>query len=160
MKSPLANFLEILKVLTKHEVDFIVVGGVCGVFHGAPITTFDLDILRATDEANAPKLLGALDELEGRSRLHQKVVKPNHGHLKARGHLLLNTRFGHLDILATIGKGHDYDDLIQQAKTGSLQSISFRLLDLETLIKTKEEVGRPKDLAVLPVLRATLREKG
>jgi hypothetical protein len=32
------------------------------------------------------------------------------------------------------------------------------VIDLPTLIELKEQAGRPKDLAVLPVLRATLAE--
>ena len=36
--------------------------------------------------------------------------------------------------------------------------LQIRVLDLETLIATKEEAGRDKDLAVLPTLRATLDE--
>jgi hypothetical protein len=33
-----------------------------------------------------------------------------------------------------------------------------RVIDLRTLIELKEKAGRPKDLATLPVLRATLEE--
>ena len=43
------------------------------------------------------------------------------------------------------------DLLVGMARTG-------RGYDLETLIATKEEAGRDKDLAVLPTLRATLAE--
>ena len=35
---------------------------------------------------------------------------------------------------------------------------AFRVLDLETLIALKEELGRDKDRAVLDVLRRTLAE--
>ena len=38
----------ILRALAGHGVDFIVVGGVCAVLHGAPVATFDLDALVAT----------------------------------------------------------------------------------------------------------------
>jgi len=41
----------------------------------------------------------------------------------------------------------------------SIRGISFRMLDLETLIRTKEETGRVKDRVTLPILRATLAEK-
>jgi hypothetical protein len=33
----------ILQTLVEHRVEFIVVGGVCAVLHGAPVSTFDLD---------------------------------------------------------------------------------------------------------------------
>jgi hypothetical protein len=35
----------------------------------------------------------------------------------------------------------------------------LRVLDLETLIAVKEELGFPKDAAVLPVLRQALKER-
>ncbi len=40
-----------LEVLVRHDVTFIVVGGVCATFHGAPIMTFDLDIVHRRDRA-------------------------------------------------------------------------------------------------------------
>jgi hypothetical protein len=40
-----ADFLDILRVLTRHQVEFITVGGLAAVFNGAPIVTVDVDIL-------------------------------------------------------------------------------------------------------------------
>jgi predicted nucleotidyltransferase len=37
--------------------------------------------------------------------------------------------------------------------------IHVRVLDLETIIAIKEELGTEKDLAALPLLRRTLKEK-
>jgi len=37
--------------------------------------------------------------------------------------------------------------------------VKVRVLDLETLIQTKEETAGEKDKAILPVLRRTLEEK-
>jgi predicted nucleotidyltransferase len=39
------------------------------------------------------------------------------------------------------------------------EGIRIRVLDLETLIAIKEELGGEKDRAVLPTLRRTLEEK-
>ena len=36
--------------------------------------------------------------------------------------------------------------------------VALRVIDLPTLIELKEKAGRPKDLAALPVLKATLVE--
>ena len=45
------RLLETLKVLARHDVDFILVGGMAAILEGAPISTFDLDIVfRRTDE--------------------------------------------------------------------------------------------------------------
>jgi hypothetical protein len=77
------------------RVEFIVVGGVAGVLQGAPIVTFDLDLVHRRTPENVQRLLGVLSSLHARYR--------------------------------------DPRDLFPAA-------------------------GRPKDLAALPALRATLDE--
>ena len=62
-------------------------------------------------------------------------------------------------MLGTIGKALSYEDLIDQTDEMKLGEFRVRVLHLETLIQLKEELGRDKDLAVLPTLRATLAEK-
>ncbi|MGH9613432.1 MAG: hypothetical protein ACRD4P_10165 [Bryobacteraceae bacterium] len=39
------DFRSILRVLREHDVDFIAVGGVGAVLQGAPLSTFDLDVV-------------------------------------------------------------------------------------------------------------------
>ena len=64
------DFFKILETLSRHKVSYIVVGGVCAVLLGAPVTTFDLDIVPSLDEKNRTRLLGAIEELEGFYRDH------------------------------------------------------------------------------------------
>jgi hypothetical protein len=54
------RFLEILKVLTQHRVDFIVVGGVSAVLNGAPVTKSDLAVVHARNLDNIARGLAAL----------------------------------------------------------------------------------------------------
>jgi len=53
------KFKETLEALARHHVDFIVVGGVAAVLGGAPISTFDLDIVCDRAPANVARLLAA-----------------------------------------------------------------------------------------------------
>ena len=47
--------------LQRHDVKYVVIGGIAAILHGVPRATFDLDVLiEATDE-NARRLLDALD---------------------------------------------------------------------------------------------------
>ena len=73
-KKPKPNFLEILKVLKEYQVEFIVVGGVCAVLHGAPISTFDLDLVHSRAPNNIDRLMVALKTLNAhyRGRGHRK----------------------------------------------------------------------------------------
>jgi len=49
---PKTDFAAVLRVLAAHRVDFIVVGGVSAVLQGAPVNTFDLDVLHGTQAGN------------------------------------------------------------------------------------------------------------
>ena len=60
MTKPVPNFLEILRVLSHYQVDFIVVGGVCAVLQGAPITTFDLDMVHSMFSEPSARGMGTM----------------------------------------------------------------------------------------------------
>jgi hypothetical protein len=45
-------FLEFLRILTRHRVDFIIAEGVSAVLYGAPVSTFGLDIVHARNPDN------------------------------------------------------------------------------------------------------------
>jgi predicted nucleotidyltransferase len=154
------DFAAILRVLVEHGVDFIVVGGVCGVLHGAPIATFDLDVVHSRTSENVDRLLAALEALDARYRGQgQRRIKPQRSHLSSPGHQLLITQAGPLDLLGVIGDGLTYPDLLTQSAEMEVGSgIRIRVLNLDALVTIKEELGREKDKAVLAVLRRTLEE--
>jgi hypothetical protein len=161
MESSAPDYKAILSTLSEHGVDFIVIGGVCAVLHGAPILTFDLDLVHARAPENLDRLLKALQALEAHYREQpERRLVSELSHLASPGHQLLMTRAGPLDLLGTITGGRGYEDLLPQ--TVELQvgeDLKLRLLNLETLIAVKEETGRERDKAVLPILRRTLEEK-
>jgi predicted nucleotidyltransferase len=161
MAKPIVDYLAILKTLRHHRVDFVIVGGVCAVLHGAPLATFDLDVVHSREPNNLARLIAALKELEAHYRIPgRRDKKPGPSHLASAGPQLLVTRFGPLDLLGTIGEGSDYDQLLDE--TAELEiggGLKVRVLSLERLVKAKEETGQEKDRAVLPILRRLLEEK-
>jgi len=161
MPEPSANYLAILKILHQHKVKFIIVGGVCAVLHGAPLATFDLDVVHSREPDNLTRLSAALEELDAHYRIPGRhEMKPSPSRLASEGHQLLMTRFGPLDLLGTIGKGRDYNQLLHETVEMEIgPALKVRVSTLENLIKTKEETGQEKDRAALPVLRRVLEEK-
>jgi hypothetical protein len=155
------DYRAVLRVLARHRVEFLVVGGVAAVLHGAPIATFDLGVVHARTAENVRRLLDALTELGSRYRdLVDRDLRPDAGRLLSEGHQLLGTAAAPLDLLGTIGAGRSYDDLLPRSVEMDLgEGLRVRVLDLETLIAVKEETGREKDRAVLPILRRTLLER-
>jgi hypothetical protein len=157
MKS--ARFAEILHLLVKNDVEFIVVGMAAGVLQGAPVSTLDLDIVHRRSPENVARLLAVLRDLDAVYRHDPRRLRPQASHLSSPGHQLLTTTHGDLDCLGTIDEGKGYEDLLQgtaELRVGG--DAIVRVLNLATLIGVKERSARPKDLAVLPVLRATLDE--
>ena len=148
----------LLRALTEHGVDFLVVGGVGAILQSATLSTFDLDIVHSTDPTNIARLLAALGDLDACYRA-QPERRPSQSDLSSPGHQLLMTRFGPLDVLGSIGKGRRFQDLLPHAAEMTIaEGLRIRVLNLETQIAVKEEIGQEKDLAALPVLRHALEE--
>jgi predicted nucleotidyltransferase len=154
------EYRKALIALADRAVDFIVVGGVSAVLQGAPINTFDLDIVHSRAPENLDRLVLALHELDAHYRLHTKKIAPKTSDLAYPGHHLLNTSAGALDVLGTIADDLGYDELKPYSVAVTIEiGLSVQILRLEKLIEVKEKVGRPKDLAVLMQLRAVLKEQ-
>ncbi|HVK69321.1 MAG TPA: hypothetical protein VM694_32915 [Polyangium sp.] len=150
---------DILRTLLHHRVDFVVVGGMAAVLQGAPVHTFDIDIVYSRTEDNVARLLAALRDLDAVFRTDPRKLVPNESHLRSTGHKLLSTRHGVLDVLGTIEENTSYEDLLQDALWLEVAGAPIRVLSLERLIQVKEKLTRPKDRAMLLVLKATLEEK-
>jgi hypothetical protein len=159
MSRPAPRFKDALDVLARHGVDFVVVGGVAAVLAGAPISTFDLDIVPARNPDNLVRLVAALSEIDARYRdLTGRDLRPDAAGLAGPGHHLLLTTCGPIDVLGTIGQGDGYDQLLADVVERQIGEHRVRTLGLASLIRTKEAAGRAKDLAVLAILRRTLEE--
>lgn len=156
----LTRFRPILQKFADHGADVIVVGGIAALIHAVPLLTFDLDLVHSREPANLRRVLAALHELDAYYRLQSaRHLCPNESHLASPGHHLLMTDFGPLDLLGTIGNKRSYEDLMADSTVEVIEpDLRVRVVGLETLIATKEEAGRDKDLAALPTLRATLAE--
>ena len=154
-----ARFAEILRLLAGGEVEFVVVGMAAGILHGAPVATVDLDVVHRRSRENVNRLLRVLGELDAVFRHDPRRLRPGESHLVGPGHQLLTTALGDLDCLGTIDRDRGYEQLLGLSVEMKLAGgLTIRVLTLPALIEAKERSGRPKDLAALPVLRATLEE--
>jgi hypothetical protein len=150
----------LLRALVDNDVAFVVVGGVAAVIHGAPVSTFDLDIVPERTEANIVRLTKALSRL---SAVHRdpagRTIRPDAHRLLGPGHNLLLTSAGPLDVLGEIGAHRDYGALLPRSRLVDLEDgLAVHVLELDALIESKKEAGREKDLATLPILERTLAE--
>lgn len=152
--------LAALRLLSERHVEYIVVGMVAGVLHGAPVTTFDLDVVHHRTAENIDRLLAVLRELGAVYRGDPRNLTPDHARLMGPGHHLLTTTLGDIDLLGAITDDKGYEDLLGESEFVQLgDGLHTRVVTLASLIALKRRTGRPKDIAALPVLEATLAER-
>lgn len=154
-------FSSLLERLMEGECRFILVGGLSAVLQGAPVHTYDVDIVYANDAENLRRLLDVLERLDAIFRIQpERKLRPALSHLEGSGHLNLVTSLGPLDLLSFIGGNLTYDDLLLDSSRLAIRpGVEIQVLNLQKLISLKEELGGEKDLAMLPTLRRTLLEK-
>ena len=105
---------DVLEELLKAGIDFILVGGLAAVIQGAPVTTMDVDVVHSRSVENITRLLAFLKSVDAvHRRLDDKLIEPKQEDLSGKGHVLLTTRIGPLDILAVIEEGKSYEDLLE-----------------------------------------------
>jgi predicted nucleotidyltransferase len=158
-KTASASLGEVLEGLLAAGVDFILVGGLAAVIQGAPVTTMDVDIVHSQSHENIAKLLAFLESVDAiHRRLDDKLIQPKERDLSGKGHVLLTTRLGPLDVLAVIEGGRSYEDLLDHTVEIDFRGHTLRVLDLRTLIELKRTSTDAKDKQRLLVLKETLRQ--
>lgn len=153
------QFPEALDALARAEVEFVVVGMAAAILQGAPMLTNDMDIVHRRTEENVARLLRVLEDLNAVYRTDRRRLPPQASILRSPGHNLFGTRAGDLDCLGAIDENLGYEELEPHSVTIDLgHGLHCRVLGLARLIEIKRRAGRPKDLAALPALIATLDE--
>lgn len=140
----------ILRTLEKHDVDFVVVGGLAGLAYGSRYPTNDTDVAYARTRDNLERLAAALRELEATLRgappgdpFMLDAVSLANG-----ANFTFDTKFGALDILGDPAGAPRYEALRKNSVTTTLFGVAVRVASLDHLIAMKEATGRPGDLVV------------
>jgi hypothetical protein len=156
---------EILAALIRHDVAFILIGGLAATLHGAAYVTVDLDITPDMERANLDRLSAALRDLNARIRTTNEAADDglefdHDGESLARARVWsLATAAGQLDICVIPAGTTGYDDLRRDAVTIDLDGVMIAVASLADVVRSKEAAGRDKDRLALPMLRRLLEEQ-
>jgi hypothetical protein len=142
---------EALSVLTRHEVEFIVIGGLAAIAHGSRRLTDDLDIIVNPRVANGRRLIAALVDLEARYRLTSgrwaKLSPKADPKWIARENHLLETRAGGIDVMNRLEGVPTWKEARPRAVETEAFGLTFLVLDKDSLIRSKLVAGRDRDLS-------------
>jgi hypothetical protein len=159
MSRALFDPLRALRVLNRHQVRYVLIGGFAAELLGAPLATNDLDICYDRPRDNLERLAAALHELEAElrvARVDEKLPFLLDAQTLAAGDsFMFRTAAGDLDVLATPSGTSGYRDLAAKAIVFDLgRGLLVPVVDLGDLIRMKEASARPKDAAHLATLTA------
>jgi len=154
---------ELIAVLARHGVDYVVIGGVATQVHGHRRTTMDLDVTPDPDPENLHRLGAALVELEARPRgaasegAEISVSDPERLAIAAIVPPLL-TRHGQIHILKDPKGARGFDEMRERALVVDLDGTEVAIVSLDDLIRMKRAAGRPGDLDDIAVLTEVERQ--
>lgn len=163
---PAPDLARITAHLRRHDVRYLLVGGVAGIVHGGTRPTDDVDYVADGGLENLRRFAVALLELNARVRVgglddaEASLLPVVHdGQVLERTEISTwRTDAGNLDVLSDIpdreGKKLRYDDLAQRADVVVIDGVAIPVASLEDVIGSKEGADRAKDREVLPELRA------
>jgi hypothetical protein len=153
---------QLLPRLVDAGIEFVVVGGYAGVLHGSSYVTNDLDVCAVLSAENVEKLRRALAELKPVHRMtHGKVSFLDYAPPeRPPANLYLETEAGILDVIGSVLGLGDYEALARNAVSVPLFGRVCRVISLADLIKSKEALGREKDLLMAKELRAIAAKRG
>ncbi len=152
---PLFRADEILRVLSAHQVDFVVIGGLAVMVHGYTRNTNDLDIVVAPRTLNLSRLSEALVELEAEPRGSAALKLTDPRVLRRAPCVPVMTNAGPLDVINIehmAGAPASYEALRESALTVELDGLELAVVGLSDLIRMKRAAGRYHDLADIEAL--------
>lgn len=134
------DFKEFLKLLNSYQVEYLLIGGFAVGYHGYPRATNDMDVWVAVNQANADRLVAALNEFgfagSGISAdlflEDKKVIRMGHPPMR-------------IEVLTGIS-GVDFAACYVQRIVGEIDGIPVNIINLGDLKHNKRASGRYKDL--------------
>lgn len=151
----------IVRILHRHDVAFVLIGGIAGQLWGSPTITQDLDICYSREKVNLEHLAAALRELHAKLRGVKEAVpfRLDARTLAAGDSFTFATDLGDLDCLGTPTGTNGYDDLRQAAEQVELAGLKVFVTSVDDLIRMKRAAGRAKDRIEVEILGAVRDER-
>ncbi|MBU2567517.1 MAG: nucleotidyltransferase [Elusimicrobia bacterium] len=143
------RYLEFLKALDKHKVDYLIIGAYATMIHTKVArATKDMDTwIRQTGD-NAKRLTSALKEFAGREIPAEAILKRNQ-RIEIKGEMFKIEIWTSQEVIT-------FEQAWEKRKVESVGGITFNVISKEDLIKLKRHFNRPQDKMDLSLLETKL----
>jgi predicted nucleotidyltransferase len=134
------DFEDFIRLLNKHEVEYMVVGGYALAFHGKPRNTGDMDIWIDNSDKNAEKMMQVAGDFGLKSLGLTKEDFTKEGFITQIGYPPLR-----IDILNSID-GVGFKQAYENRRVVDMEGLKAPFIGKEDFIKNKRATGRAQDL--------------
>jgi predicted nucleotidyltransferase len=132
---------DLIMLLQKHEVKYLLIGGFAVICYGYVRTTQDIDFLIYPSEENSKNMMKALVEFGfGNAGIPASYFE--HG----ESAIHLGVEPNRIDLLTSL-QGISNDSIFDNMKQVNYDGICINIISRDDLIKSKKVSGRLKDLA-------------
>jgi hypothetical protein len=137
----------ILETLTRHRVEFVLIGGLAGVAMGSAFQTRDVDIAYSRTPDNLERLAAALRELDAtlRGAPDDLPFQLDAKTLSAGANFTFSTKHGSLDILGDPAGAPGFETLRAASEAHDVGGVTIAVTSIDHLIAMKQAAGRPRD---------------
>ncbi len=153
----------LFSTLTRHGVQFVLIGALAARLQGFPRATYDADITPARDPQNLQKLATALRDLEARiytDQIPEGLPFDCSPQMLARADIWnLVTNAGRLDVAFRPSGTEGYEDLARHAVHFRVYGDELLAARLEDIMRSKTAAGRPQDRQDVEIMREMLKRK-
>lgn len=137
--------VEVARALRLAKLEAVLIGNAAAALRGVPLTTLDLDFLFRKTTGSVAKLRRVADVLSA------TVMRPFYP--ASDLYRIVRDEDGlQLDFMARIHGPRSYEGWRDRAGVIIIDGESLRVAALADIIKSKRAAGRPRDLAVIPIL--------
>ncbi|HEX9775500.1 MAG TPA: helix-turn-helix transcriptional regulator [Actinomycetota bacterium] len=149
-----------LEALTRHDVQFVVIGAYAANLLGSPLNTMDTDVCYERSDENIARLVDALVELNAYLRGAPPGLPFILDAITIKNGLNFTfvTDAGDLDCLGDVAGVEGYAELARSAVEADIGGTRVLVASLEDIIRMKRAAGRPKDLRMIEELGALQEE--
>ncbi|MEJ2422468.1 MAG: nucleotidyl transferase AbiEii/AbiGii toxin family protein, partial [Acidobacteriota bacterium] len=141
-----SDFRDLLELLNKHHVEFILVGGYALAFHGAPRYTGDMDLFVHRSSKNAASIMAALNEFG-----FGGVGLTTDDFLKENTVIQLGVPPVRIDLVTSL-TGVSWEDAYLSRESANYGGVPVSYIGRDQFITNKKATGRKRDLADLEAL--------
>lgn len=148
-------YLELFSALSRHKVDYLLIGGLAVTLHGVERATMDVDITVAMNPGNLGALIDTAKELKLtpvlpvplESLSNIELLRDWHAQRNLEAFALRTPELEGVTIDVLLFPPVDITGMLARAETFDVGGTAIKVVSIDDLIALKKAVGRPIDIS-------------